>query len=75
MPLIMETSTKDKTIGRFIIPDLTAEAPLTAWNQIGKKYTNKRKKDPMQNEYIAAAHIDRLIIIFGGMVAVSCFQN
>jgi hypothetical protein len=30
MPLMMETSTKDKTIGKFMIPDLTAEAPLTA---------------------------------------------
>ena len=29
----------------------------------------------MQNENVAAAHIDRFIIIFGGMVAVSCFQN
>jgi hypothetical protein len=30
MPLMMETNTKDKTIGKFMIPDLTAEAPLTA---------------------------------------------
>jgi hypothetical protein len=29
----------------------------------------------MQNENIAAAHMDLFFIIFGGMVAVSCFQN
>ena len=30
------TMTKVKTIGMLEIPDLTAESPLTAWNQIGR---------------------------------------
>ncbi len=75
MPDKIETMMRERTIGKFIIPDLTAEAPLTAWNQIGRKYTRRRKQEPIVNENQHADHMVRCFMILGGTVAVSCFQN
>ena len=37
IPDMIEASTTEISIGRFMIPELTGLAFFTAWNQIGKK--------------------------------------
>ncbi len=35
IPEAMDVMTRPKIMGKFLIPDSTADVPLMAWNQIG----------------------------------------
>lgn len=72
---MIDAMTRPMIMGMFMIPDLRADTPLIAWNQMGRKYTMTIMTDPMQKlKQIPAATL-RLARILGGTVAISCRQS
>src|SRR3569833_2528721 len=68
-------STTEMRKGRFIRPESSAEAPLTAWNQMGRKYMADKKAAPALKLKLDSAHTDRFLMMRGGRVARPCWRH
>jgi len=65
----------ERTIGMHMIPDLVADTPLMAWNQIGTKYTMTKNEDPREKANSAANATLLCRTIRRGTVAYSPFHT